>query len=311
LRPLLAAATLLPCLLQAQTGAPVVEAPWLQMEVVVFRHLDTALAADERWPAKPELGYPPDLGYLIDPGSPAHAAALAERELAAALAAEDATPGSAVSVASAPGELPRLRLGGSDLLLADAAARIAGSRQYRLLAHHAWRQPVPTPAHAEHVLVTGGAGTGDHFELEGFLTLTRSRFWHVETRLWLNDFPAPGDAPGDAAVVLPAVPHPPLPTISTNAAPAPGVDEASGLDSGIATSAAQTIAVEPARPLRTVVLQAARRMNPGELHYLDHPLFGVLLMIRPYDPNAPLATEPAPAGDLSTPPSAATAPAAQ
>jgi hypothetical protein len=320
-RTLLCALALLPGSLRAQTTEPGAEAPWLQIEAVVFRQLDTALAADERWPEQPVLGYPPGLHFLIEPGTPSHAAALAEQEIAAALAAEDTSlaPANPAATSVAAAELPRLRLAGANTLLADAAARIARSAQYRLIAHYAWRQPAPDAAHPEHVLLAGGVAAGEHFEQEGYLTLSRSRFWHVETRLWLNDFPEPGRVSTSApAVTLPEVPKPPslLSSASDILDQSVEVDaftSAGDADSGTPPAAAGAITIEPPRPLRTVVLQAAQRVNPGELHYIDHPLFGVLLTIRPYDPLAPASADPAsvPAQHLRGTPAPAVPPRAQ
>ena len=45
-------------------------------------------------------------------------------------------------------------------------------------------------------------------------------------------------------------------------------------------------------------LTQTRRMRSGELHYLDHPLFGLLVQVRPYE----LPVEPAqPQGEAASP----------
>ena len=38
---------------------------------------------------------------------------------------------------------------------------------------------------------------------------------------------------------------------------------------------------------RTVVLRQHRRMRSNELHYIDHPLFGLLVRITPYETAKP------------------------
>jgi hypothetical protein len=61
----------------------------------------------------------------------------------------------------------------------------------------------------------------------------------------------------------------------------------------IAASAANDpVVTEPLRAARTVVLDASRRLLPGEIHYLDHPLFGAVLTVRPWDPAAGAQQEP-------------------
>lgn len=51
---------------------------------------------------------------------------------------------------------------------------------------------------------------------------------------------------------------------------------------------------EPDIPDR-FVLRQSRRMRSNELHYVDHPLFGIVAQVTPYDPPPPPAAEP-PAG---------------
>ena len=268
---------------------PAAEAPWAQVEVVVFRHTE-ADAPGETWPTAPALSYPPALRFLLEPGSPEHTAALEAREFERALQAEagSAAPAAPGVQAPAPDELPGVLLSGQDTVLADAAARIANAPGYRLLAHLAWREPRLAEGASESVLVTGGASAGDHRELEGSVTITRSRFLHVDARLWLNTFPAAGEAPGPDAVDLPPVPKPLLPQ-------APAAMQA---ESSMSTEAAQeavpaepAVVVEPVRATQTVLLTASRKIAPGEVHYLDHPLLGVLVTVRPWDPAKPVSPE--------------------
>ena len=62
-----------------------------------------------------------------------------------------------------------------------------------------------------------------------------------------------------------------------------------------APAAEDPISVEPARALRSVLLEASRRIAPGEVHYIDHPLFGAVLKVEPWDPDAAANPAPAPA----------------
>lgn len=74
-------------------------------------------------------------------------------------------------------------------------------------------------------------------------------------------------------------------------------------------------------PFRHYRMQGHRRMRSGELHYLDHPLMGVMVRIDPYQPPAPPSPSPtteapAPAAEgpataePATPPAPAEQPAA-
>ncbi|MCP3673658.1 MAG: hypothetical protein GY829_04200, partial [Gammaproteobacteria bacterium] len=39
--------------------------------------------------------------------------------------------------------------------------------------------------------------------------------------------------------------------------------------------------------LNKYVMQQSRRLRRNEIHYLDHPLFGLLIQIRPYEKKLP------------------------
>jgi hypothetical protein len=291
---------------------PTTEAPWVQIEVIAFRHTGGD-ASGEKWPVAPDLSYPAPLRFLLEPGSPEHTAALEAREFERALQAEagsaaPAAPAAPTEAAQLSDELPGVLLPPPETVLADAAARIANAPGYRLLAHLAWREPALREGSSEHVLITGGGSAGDHRELEGSIAITRSRFLHLDARVWLNDFPAPGEAPGPEAVDLPPLPKPPLPQ------PPPGAQADTPATPDPVTEAPPeepVVAVEPVRATRSVVLAASRRIAPGEVHYIDHPLFGLLVTVRPWSPAA--AVDP---GSLSPPatvapgtPAAAPAPA--
>ncbi len=228
-------------------------APWLQVEVLVFRNLDSALAGDEAWPAKPELAYPPDIRILSQPGDMEQSS----------LAMPDATGLPLV-------EQPFVQLDSGTRVLDEAAARIAGSAAYRLLGHFAWRQPAPARGNRTSILLTGGEAWGEHFELEGSISVARPRFLQIDTQLWLNDFaPSSPLAALSSGVDLPAIPQP----VSEQLEP----------------QSIEQVATVAQRATRTVVLAESRHVRIGEVHYIDHPLFAVLLKLLPYDPAAEAA----------------------
>lgn len=294
-----------PTTLAQPAPASASDAPWVQIEVVAFRHT-TADASGEKWPAAPVLSYPAPLRFLLEPGSPEHTAAVEAREFERALQAEagSAAPATPADGAPVPVELPGVLLAAPETVLADAAARIANAPGYRLLAHLAWREPVLAEGGNEHVLVTGGTSAGDHRELEGSIAIARSRFLHVDARVWLNDFPEPGETPGPDAVDLPPLPKPPLPQPVTAAAPELTGAHVTGAD---APPEEPVVAVEPVRAKRTVQLSASRRLSLGEVHYIDHPLFGLIVTVRPWNPAAavdavaPAAPGTVPAGPAAVP----------
>jgi hypothetical protein len=139
--------------------------------------------------------------------------------------------------------------------LEGPAGSIRRSSLYALLLHQSWQQPIdqtPTP-----ILVQGGQQFGDRFELEGTLSLRRQRFLHVEADLWLTQF-----SPQQA---LPASTVP-----STLKAQFPDLFEASERGRTFSADA-------------KFHLSERRRLRSGELHYLDHPALGVLILVTTLD----------------------------
>lgn len=247
--------------------APAEQPAWIQVELIVFRQLDTSSAGNERWPENPRLSYPQPLRFLED----------------AATSTGNGTPPADPDLATGP--RPFELLGPDERLLRDAASRIANSAGYRLLQHLAWRQPAAAGSPV-HLLVTGGTALGEHHELEGSVTLGGGSHVRATVRLWLNDFATAADEQ-TAGVVLPDVPQPPRAL-------------ADDLDASLASPPedATPIEVEPLRVARSVPLNATRELAWGKLNYIDHPLFGVLLMAAPFD----AATPSTPASDTATVP---------
>jgi hypothetical protein len=302
----------------SDTAQPVDYEDWYQIELIAFRQLypsDT-----ERYQGQPPQILPEDLRWLLP--SDAELARLdAERQARRAaeeLAADEATAptetarrdGEATAADLAPdadsaapeqqaiGPTPpraMARLETDARLRDDTAQRIRRSRGYRLLAHEAWRQPLPEGGATTRVLLQGGEEFGEHRELEGYVEFDRARYLHVGAHLWLSRFEPAGELSGEP-VPLPQLPAaPPVlpleePTVVgpvpgwTDAAPDEPVDVVLGPD-GLPRGEDEAGAAY--RPVESWVLRERRRLRSGELHYLDHPRFGLLVYIEPWEPAPP------------------------
>ncbi|MBB3046483.1 hypothetical protein FHR99_000719 [Litorivivens lipolytica] len=189
----------------------------------------------------------------------------------------------------------------SDAEFAGMVKKIRGAHRYRLLFSGSWPQRLNPRDSATPILIQGGDPVGQHFELEGYIKVALERYLHIDTDLWLSDF-------GRGAAILqsaqrfelseeelqaarrrefPALPTPfpvndpgfrpeqenPLPEddmAMENEQNRP----ASNLDVLMANDSSYYVE-------RTVVMRQNRRMRSGEVHYLDHPLFGVIVKITP------------------------------
>ncbi|WP_237056034.1 CsiV family protein [Microbulbifer sediminum] len=151
--------------------------------------------------------------------------------------------------------------------LDNKAAALKRSSSYRVLFHKAWQQRLWQKRRAPSILVSGGETNGRHSELEGTIKVSVSRYLHLSTNLWMSEFASPAM---DGRGIL-------LPTPSRQQD-----DEPLELSAGPAgTSGAMRLRADaPVYAAHVAQLQQERRMRSGELHYLDHPLFGVLIQVR-------------------------------
>lgn len=279
------------------TPARADEPPFYNVELIVFKNLDPGVMDAERWPTQPTLTAP---SRFLSLGSLLSGAA--------------ATMGLPYQNYSA--------LAPADLQLDEAVKRLKASRHYRILLHTGWRQPPadqkdglplwidmtipPGDAHspappvtasgdpsasaadgplasnppatapnqsAGPVIAPGPAtpnATVDQPRLEGTVQFYVSRYMHFEVHLaYLTSRPAqpdsPNGAPGDTAA-------------------ADG--QAMGLPANISATGmtAPNVSAQPARTPVVFQIDEERRVRSGELHYFDHPGFGVLVQVTPYTP---------------------------
>ena len=152
----------------------------------------------------------------------------------------------------------------SERILKSAAQRIKASADLRLLSHLAWRQPVLDRQQAQAILIQTGEQFNSEFELEGTITISRGRYLHARTNLFFSEFEQMKSSQELDWTVF----------------------EEDQLDFGQREWNAglnqQAIAETQFVRSATANLSQSRRMRSEELHYIDHPLFGMLVKITPY-----------------------------
>jgi len=163
------------------------------------------------------------------------------------------------------------------------------SGRYSVLFHESWLQPVVSKARTLPIILDQSGNTGKWTRLQGSITLYLSRYLHLETNLWLNTdgsylagnwkMPAPPLAPPSLIIEEPASgPVDPAdvwiyePGLAPVTAPGEGQQPATEL-------AAIEADLYPYR--HAVLLQQKRRMRSKEVHYIDHPKFGIVIKITP------------------------------
>lgn len=150
--------------------------------------------------------------------------------------------------------------------LNDALKKIQTSDSYKPLLHLAWRQPTYDTDKALPVLIKGGElltqpfanspGTGyipvEVNEIEGTITVSVKRYLHMAVDLLL---------------------HVPAAVVDTSVLPL--ADDTQPVNPSSVTG------------MQSYRLTETRRMRSTEVHYLDHPAFGVLAVITPYEVPSP------------------------
>ena len=272
------------------------EPQWYQVEFLIFeRRQSGGTGPDvEGWPRNIALAYPPNVQHLVDTNG----------ENA------ETQPDSDTLTDAVDREQPFILLERDQLQLADSARGIQRDSGLRVLFHQAWRQPMVPFEQAPAVIVSGGEKVDEHHELEGSVTFSVSRYLHMHTNLWLTEFEANyGQAIGQ---------WPPLP----KQPPKPGELTDNGLSVDLRLTDTQPPVLNPWNSTETayntngsdynlgqrsdtfqlnnygylsqqpfvtkniVALQQQRRMRSDELHYVDHPRLGILVLIKSYSPDA-------------------------
>jgi hypothetical protein len=177
----------------------------------------------------------------------------------------------------------------SELEFRGKAAYMARTGRYKTLFHESWLQTVATKGKAIPIIVDHSGDDESWPLLQGSVTFYLSRYLHLETNLWLNTTGSYLPAQWS----MPAAPLGPKSLIIIQ----PPEEESSYEDPLLAIDTQELTAVtelttteelalmEPQQPLspwrHAVVLSQERRMRSTEVHYIDHPLLGVVVKISP------------------------------
>ena len=162
---------------------------------------------------------------------------------------------------------------------------------YSTLFHRSWLQQVPKQADSLPIVIDRSGDSGQWPRLQGSVTLHLSRYLHLETNLWLN---TPGDyLPGNWQMPAPPLGPPsliiedlsspePLPGMAAYEDTAAAAVEAAGPGEVVEETGEEIVEEGPVYPWRhAVLLQQKRRMRSNEVHYIDHPLLGIVIKITP------------------------------
>ncbi len=265
---------------------------WYQVELLVFSR--AAASTEEQFPRNIKLAYPKPWVALKDPTlkDPALKDSAQETPTVQGSAQITATATGGQQTSAQTGNAsgvdftrePFWQLPAAERSLNGQANRLVRAGGYHLLFHQAWRQPITSAQRATAIIINGGQTYGKHQQLEGSISLSVATYLKLSTNLWFTDFgvnvaTGPQDWPS-----LPLRPNYVAPetiaianTETTNPLDEPLADwsNLSALDAIDEPS--------PYVPTHIVLIKEERDMRSGEVHYLDHPLLGIIIQITPYN----------------------------
>jgi hypothetical protein len=162
---------------------------------------------------------------------------------------------------------------------------------YQVLFHQAWRQEITNAKQAFSLLVSGGQAYGKHLELEGSITLSVAPYLKISTNLWFSQFDVNlGELEPNSEIEQKTWPEIPLRPnyVAHNRPMSLDMDINQELSANTLGNTAITANLmsdeekEPYIPRQIVLMQQERDMRSNEIHYLDHPLLGIIIKIVPY-----------------------------
>ena len=208
---------------------------------------------------------------------------------------------------------PFIILPSGELEFRGKSAYMQRTGRFRTLFHRSWLQPMASADETLPIIIDRSGDIQDWPLLQGSVKLYVSRYLHLETNLWLNTqgqyftenwrIPAPPLSP--ASLIL--VPAPPAfkfgmdalgdgalnsgdaktePELLTAAISVDQPENRLGVDAddvdGLAVNATEPEELGPEYLWRhAVLMQQKRRMRSNEVHYIDHPMLGVVIKITP------------------------------
>ena len=223
------------------------------IEVLLFRQLNEQGMQEEYWSRPEDQGITDNISPLTD-----ETPALAEYNLSSH---------QFLPLRKGIGALSR-----EHYKLADSAANLRYSPNYRLLAHFGWTQRSLSRRYALPIKITAD-NLSDSLLPEGELKLSVSRFLHLEVNLAASHCE---------------------PLSQPSADEQPQTEQTVTTDKALDQKLAQGITPESAVGSEAQILNAGncinkvyrfkqnRKMRSKELHYLDNPVYGLLVYVTPF-----------------------------
>lgn len=248
---------------------------WFQVEIMIFKNPDIEPDNPEAWPAFPTFEHPE--AYLKLEGITEILTSNSDTD-------ENEADQSAVPEEVTEVEPPQSEKGLEAFVALSEFERqmieqreiIENSRNYELLFHEAWNQPVPGRDAVIPIRIDAGERFGRQSELQGYISLYVERYLHFSTDLHLIEYQKSAD---------------PFSIVAEENQSSTG--SLSTLNSFGGVSLLNTDVLSNSQITRksnqffvsvnSSQMKESRRMRSRQLHYLDNPEFGLLILITPIE----------------------------
>jgi len=160
------------------------------------------------------------------------------------------------------------------LIFADKAAKINRRKDMEVIWHQAWIEPVQSEDKAIKHPIDVSLKDKLDIQLRGTIQLHVSRYLHINTDLDIQHYELaePNEL---AALSLPA---------SSN--------EKSDYRADLLGDSEVSLSEPQLAPIRSAKIQQSRRMRSKELHYVDHPMLGLVVKVIPIETEADVLPPP-------------------
>lgn len=264
---------------------------WYQVEMIIFSRKNPAL--QEHFPNNIPLHYPARWQTLKDPNPVVPAITENTSELNTAISASSPAEVTVDFNTQAFYQLP------ADMRqLNFQADKFSRSIDYQLLFHQAWRQAVSNKNQADWILIHNPNSMEPAPKLAGAIRLSVATYLRLDTNLWFAEFEPRHEVLENSEEVENPWPElPDNPEIITQDIPL-GIESPAGIqkDAGMQTTETQNdfsnavsdstdqTAPETWQTKRIVLIKEKRDMRSNEVHYIDHPIIGIIIKVTPFKP---------------------------
>lgn len=270
----------------AVTACPVIadehsEERWFQVEILIFENPEVETDNPETWPTFADIQHPESfmriegVSEILTDNSETD---LSDEEL-------DSTPENVTELdapVSADGLQAFVALSEIERQLNEQRETLDDARGYRILFHEAWNQPVAGRDDFIPIRLDAGERFGRQSELQGYISLYVERYLHFATDLHLIEYEK-SDNPFNVVMSNDTS----LGDLSGNSNSLPTLNGFGG--SALLGNTLQSNSQITRKSdqyfvsTKSAQLKENRRMRSRQVHYLDNPEFGLLILITPIE----------------------------